>query len=379
MVATDFRIHISARKLIGGLVLALIPLIVIGIYTATKADAAGREAVGSRFAVIASISASDVSRYIEDRILSVFSLARNPAVITAATTANRASQGESEAAFQSRVQRTDEAWDTQAADALVRSILDSPASKMFRDQITVDPRILRVLLTDQHGVVVAASHKSLDYYQGDEEPWREAYAEGRGAAYVSQLRFDEVTGKDFVYIAAPVAEPDSNSLAGVLEVLIDVAGLMPPLPSFARGSTFRQVLVNHDGIVVAGPETVFSMKVASPEYAAVRSAIGDLAGHSGYVETQVSDGVGEVIGYADTGLGSTYKHLDLQVLATQETREAMAGVREVTRLIWIFAISAVALMTLAVVYFALHRKVRYEDIADALAPRAGAMSLKEGR
>jgi hypothetical protein len=224
---------------------------------------------------------------------------------------------------------------------------------------------LRMILTDAQGAVIAASHKTLDYYQADEEPWQAAYAEGRGGSFASAVRFDDVTKRNFVYLALPVAESDSKPVAGVLEVLIDVAGLLPQDTALPEIGSFRRMLVTGTGRIVSAPGVVFSMNVASPEYAAVREAGGDRPGTSGFL---VADGrkAEELIGYADTDLSAVMPNLDLHVVVTQETQEALANVSGLTRLIWILALAAMTLVTLAGVYYTLHRRVRYEDVSAAL-------------
>jgi hypothetical protein len=40
-------------------------------------------------------------------------------------------------------------------------------------------------VTDARGGTVAATHKTLDYYQADEEFWQNIYASGRGAVSIT--------------------------------------------------------------------------------------------------------------------------------------------------------------------------------------------------
>ena len=365
MISTDFELHVSARRLLVVLVVALIPLIAVSLYVVTEAEQTGRQSLGMHFANIAKISASDVSRYVQDRIIGVHVLAQAPTVVEAVRAANLRARTETDAAFQQRVERTERIWATAEAAPITSAILGAPASRLFRSQIAADGRLLRMILTDARGAVIAASHKTLDFYQADEEPWQAAYADGRGAVYASAVRFDEVTKRDFVYLAMPVVESESEPFAGVLEVLIDVAGLLPQDTPLSEGSTFRRMLVTGEGRVVSAPGIVFSMDASSPEFASVRETGGGGLGNAGFIVSG-SGSQEELIGYADTGLGAQLKNLDLRVLVTQETREALVGVSGLTRLIWILALSAMALLTVAAAYFTLHRRVRYEDVSAAL-------------
>jgi hypothetical protein len=368
MVTKDFELRIPGRKVLIGIILTLVPISVVALYTVTRTEASIREAAGSRFATIATILASDVSGYVHDRVIQVAALARNPVVVDAVIAANRATQGESDAAFRARIEQTEKLWPTPAADPLVRNILGTPASRTFRELIAVDRRILRVLLTDLHGAVIAGSHKTVDYYQADEDTWQGIYAQGRGAVHVTDLRHDDVTKSDFVGIGVPVVDPSSSSFIGALRVLVDVTSLFPQAPLPATGPSFQRFLVKDDGTIVSGPGVTLAMDRKAAEHAAVRESIGDASrAAAGYLEAPVRGGGSVLIGYADTGLRADYNSLGLHVLVLQNSREALAGASGAITVVWILAVVSMAVVMLAIAYFSLHRRVKYEDVAQALA------------
>ena len=85
----------------------------------------------------------------------------------------------------------------------------------------LDPRILRITVTDAKGANVAMSHKTLDYYQADEEYWQNIYAQGRGAISVTDILYDQATKANYIGIGVPVTEEGSSQLIGTLDALVD--------------------------------------------------------------------------------------------------------------------------------------------------------------
>jgi hypothetical protein len=111
------------------------------------------------------------------------------------------------------------------------------------------------------------------------------------------------------------------------------------------------------------------MNRKSPEHAAVVELFNSSTA-SGYSIQPLPGGEAAVIGYADTGLRTDYKNLGFRVLVVQNAREALSQMQSVTRLVWLMTLMSIAMVTLAIVYFSLNRRVRYEDMARAVGVRS---------
>ncbi len=139
-------------------------------------------------------------------------------------------------------------------------------------------------MTDAKGAVVAASHKTLDYYQADEDYWKNIYAQGRGAISLTDMLYDEATKANYIGVGVPLVEPASNLFIGTVDALVDVTHHVPDCHRAALGSTGRTMLVKDDGTVIIAPHADSATKLKAPEFLAVQDALGTLRGRdTGYV------------------------------------------------------------------------------------------------
>lgn len=366
MAGESLELRISFKRLLIGLLLTVVPISLAGLYAITRSDQELRRTVGSHFKIFAEVAAWEVSQFIHDRVLDTGKLAAAGPVVEAVTAANRAWEGLSEQAIRERIQQIEQQWPTPASDALVRQILSSRASlelKRFRD---LDPRFLRITVTDARGATVAATHKTLDYFQADEDYWQSIYAEGRGAVSLTDVLYDAVTKANYIGIGVPVVEPGTSRFIGTLDALVDVSSLFRLVNQAHPPLNLRTVLVKEDGTVIASPEATLSANLKSAEYVAVQDALATLEGRqAGYLVSDVPNLGRRLIGFADTGLKEDYKKLAWVVLVSQDAREAFAPILMVGRLTAFLAAVGLLLVTLLVVYFSLHRRVVYEPLMEA--------------
>ncbi len=374
MPADDrFEVRVPLGRLLIGLLVVLIPISLTGLFSIHKTDQALQETIGNDFRAIAESSAGAIALFISDRVTEVGQIATSAAVVDAVTAANRAYQGTSDAAIAAKIQKIDKEWNTPAGEPLVRQILTSPVSRVLRRHRDVDPRITRITVTDLRGATLAASHKTLDYYQADEEYWQDIYAEGRGAVSVTDVLFDEASKAHYIGVGVPVFEEGSTKLSGTLDALVEVSSIFPIVNRVQLGRSARTLLVRDDGMIVAAPQVNLAMKAKSDEFAAVEDALASVHGRrAGYLVSDLRGSGRTVIGYADTGLGGEHPKLKWMVLVCQDTREAFAPIRFVDRLIAFMSLLGLGLVTLLTVYFMLHRKMRITDIAGLHPQRAAA-------
>ncbi len=196
------EIRISLQKLLIGLVLIIVPLSVVGLYLTSEAETSLKQTIGAHFRSIAQTEGTATSQFINDRVLDVAALARNPAVVDA-TTAQRARKGLDDAVITARVGKIESTWETPQVDLLVKEILSSPTSQVLRHHREAEPRILKIVVADETGATVAATDKPLHYVQPNEVYWQAVYGEGRGGIYVSEIRYDDQTKVNYLQIGMP--------------------------------------------------------------------------------------------------------------------------------------------------------------------------------
>lgn len=71
---------------------------------------------------------------------------------------------------------------------------------------------------DAHGLNVAASGTTSDYWQGDEAKFTETYSRGAGAIHVGDVEFDESASGYLGQVSAPIVDPATNTVIGAITV-----------------------------------------------------------------------------------------------------------------------------------------------------------------
>lgn len=327
-----------------------VPLLVVAMALAMGAGRAGlRESSSRRLAQTAELLASSTDVYVNRRIIDASVLARVPTVLNAAAAANAA-------AFDAaRVRAIDQGW--QAGRPLTAGadrVLTNDAARFLADVTRQNPIYREVLLTDRSGRLAAASQRTSDYFQADEEWWKEAFGDGvRGRVFVTGTVYDESAQSHSIQIAVPVG---ADPVAGVLKIVTDIRELAAAV-TFARiGETGNAKLVRPDGSMVlssgafAGPaERFFAADALRQQLAAVRQGQESLFQLHFTVDTP--GGATRLVGVAPSQLGLSYPNLNWLVAVSQHEREVFAEADALaTRLLLILAVSALTMFILAVLF-----------------------------
>jgi hypothetical protein len=363
MPTDRFEIHLPLKKLLIGLSLTLVPLCAVGLYTITKAGIEMRATIGTHFKTIAGTTASEISMFFNDRVIAVGTLATDPTIVDAVTEANRRYMGVTPASIEAHILKMEKEWNSPAVDAYVRQMLTSRAGRLLTRWRETDRRFLRITLTDAQGAAIAATHKTMDYFQADEDFWQGIYAEGRGAVHMTDVLYDEVTNSYYIGLGVPVMEEGTNRFIGAIDALIEVSTIFPLVHRIETGETMRGALVKSDGTIIYTPGVSLAAKLRSEEYESVREVLMTAGGRQrGYVTTKLRGGTEVLIGYADPGMAASYPNLDWMVMVIQDSRHAFSATRGVMRLMWFSIAVGVVLMTFLAVFFSLHRKPDYTDL-----------------
>ena len=369
-------LQIPMQKLLIGLVLTVIPISLAGLLAIHSTERSLQADTGRHFKTISEGAAVEVSNLVHGLVRSLGAIAIEPEIVGAAAASDRTYEGLTEAAISERIQKTEKAWNTPAGAAETKAVLSSPAAQLLRRHKDLDRRILRVTVTDEKGATVAATHKTEDYYQGDEEYWQNIYASGRGAISITDILFDAVTKSYYIGVGLPLMDPASNRFLGTMDVLVDVSSLHSIVNRVQVGPTGRMLLVKDDGTVIASPTATLADRLKSEEYAAVTEMLASLQGRqTGYVVADVRGGTRTLIGFADTGLRADYGKLGWVILLAQDAREAFAATRMVVRLMAFMAAVGIIGVTLLAMYFSLHKR---QDIVDLHELKSEARSSHAG-
>lgn len=367
----DFEPRIPYTRVLLILMCIIIPVSIYGLYTISKANQAMQQSIGSQFKTLADANSNEISVFIHDRVAQAAMMAAAPVIQNAVRPANQRYEGMSPQAIEKRIQNIEADWSKPAGDAWAREIVGNSAANYLRSMLKLDPRFLRITVTDARGATVAATHKTLDYYQADEEFWQGIFAGGRGAISVTDVLHDDLTRANYIGVGVPILEPETDRLIGTLDALVDVSVLSQIVGRSSLGPSSRVSLVKQDGTIISAPNVTLAMKMHSQDFDAVSEILGTQEGRSkGYVVTAFPGGSEHLVAVSDTKLNEDYKLLDWHVLVAQDTSYAFTPIRTASTLISFIALAGFVFLTLLVVVYDLHRKRSYVDIEGAMGKRA---------
>jgi len=153
----------------------------------------------------------------------------------------------------------DDAWPTMDPNAEpMAKVLTNAVSGRLQSLMGRHPWPREILLTDRFGQLVAATGRTSDFYQADEEWWQRAYRGGQGRLYVPPVGYDKSSDVWSVDLCIPVIR--QGQVLGVCKVVRDVSGWMRSLGREVGGYPVSAMLVTRDGAIVyrAGTEPLTS-------------------------------------------------------------------------------------------------------------------------
>ena len=129
---------------------------------------------------------------------------------------------------QLRINKLDYQWREEGSyGELLIDLLDRQASIIARDRRENSNGIINeIIVMDAFGLNVAISDRTSDYFQGDEAKWLETFRRGAGAVHISELEFDESTGKVQTQVSLTVVDPETGEPIGAVTLGISLDKLI---------------------------------------------------------------------------------------------------------------------------------------------------------
>jgi len=140
-----------------------------------------------------------------------------------------------------RIEATWPALDPEKDRGLLATILGNKLSTHWKSVRRNDPRFSEVMITDRSGRLVAATGKTSDYFQADEDWWKNCYDGGKGRALISRLGRDDSAispegkqGTLVVDLCLPIYDrpekpPAERKLLGIAKMSIDASWVIRQL------------------------------------------------------------------------------------------------------------------------------------------------------
>ncbi|MBN1179035.1 MAG: GAF domain-containing protein [Anaerolineae bacterium] len=320
-----------------------------------------REGIGTELATLASSEMNYLADILSEQLSILSSIARIHYIQSRVEIANAGYQGDAEAIVV-QLAETNAQWLSSTDDSdMVQVVIDPRlnfATFQLQEYVETFPNHVNLLLTDQYGGVVAATHRPFNYYQGEEAWWQAAYNNGAGSFYIGQPQEDRGLGYTLVTMAAPVLSPD-NEVIGVVRTSFRMLPIYRAVDRVQLGETGHLILVDQEGTIVADPylerrgeKVPFSWRTEDL-----------LRGETHWDDLVDSDGTPVLIGHAPitaiSRLGAeadTVRAMGWVAIIQQDETEAYAPVARTVRS-GILSAAAFALVSAIVGYVVVRRTI----------------------
>ncbi|WP_051332544.1 PDC sensor domain-containing protein [Cucumibacter marinus] len=125
------------------------------------------------------------------------------------------------------IEALDEEWRAEASGGdgdMISTALNSEASQWLAGiQKQSDGLYTEIFVTDAVGLNVAQSAATSDYWQGDEDKWRDSFGVGAGAIHIGEVEQDESTQMLQTQVSITITDPESGEPIGAVTVGIDLS------------------------------------------------------------------------------------------------------------------------------------------------------------
>ena len=249
------------------------------------------------------------SRTVEGSIQALEGLSFSPDLMQVIETSNAEYDTLSYTEVGELVNSLDQAWMNKdpAAQELINQIYDNPVSDHIRQFLDEFPEEVEIFITDKYGRIVAMSNLTSDYWQGDEEWWLGAYADGEGKTYISPVDFDESTGTYAINIGVPVRDKQ-REIIGILRGTVNITVVFDDLQGIQFGQTGSAALVDQKGTILYAKDHTKLYQSANQAYLPflqaeenqIQQGMDDLDGNKAIVaffmpETEILDSLNWVL------------------------------------------------------------------------------------
>ena len=193
--------------------------------------------VGTRFESMAIWMAAGIESSFSAEISGAQSLALTPTLLDAVADANKTYEGKDQETIEKEINAIDVEWQTSPKiNDRIREYLSNPVSRYLQSILDLQAdKYAEIFVTDEQGAIVGATGKTTDFDQADEEWWKKAFNNGNGFNIVEGIAFDDSTQLDTMTIAVPVRDPASNTVMGVLKVVMKLEYLFRSIKTLRVG------------------------------------------------------------------------------------------------------------------------------------------------
>lgn len=131
------------------------------------------------------------------------------------------------AALQARIEAMEARWPALTpADPELKAFLDNSLARGLLGFQKRHPLISELLITNADGQLIAATDKTSDFWQADEQWWQQAAALPDGGAHLEGINFDQSAGVYSIDIAVPIRPEKEPRPLGVIKGVLNASPLL---------------------------------------------------------------------------------------------------------------------------------------------------------
>jgi signal transduction histidine kinase len=146
--------------------------------------------------------------------------------------------------------KLDASWSKIPEDSgVLYDVLNNPVSNILKRISLQDDAMAELLVTDRFGQLVAASNRTTDYYQADEEWWQKCYNGGKWQIYIPPIEYDESAKVCAAILCIPIIDNNGKFL-GVIKGVLDLHEWLPESERDIGGGRGSIIILGEDGYVL---------------------------------------------------------------------------------------------------------------------------------
>ncbi|MDI9570345.1 MAG: methyl-accepting chemotaxis protein [Pseudomonadota bacterium] len=312
------KMTLNRKLLVGGVLLVLIPLLVVGIFSAVRSSQALQRNAREQSEQIAGSLAGMAQMVLLEELKIVKELSAYPAVVALADKqAGGAATGQ----------------DLEAMNATLREIMKKIGHDY--DQLYLVDRNGRIFCDDVGGKLNGLDVSGRDYY----------LAGKNGKAFVGNVTKSKATGNTVSSVSAPIYSQGGEFL-GVAAAAMKIDFLVERITNVKVGKTGYPFMIDPAGMVIAHPKKEYILTLDLSKEAGMTEIIGKMTGKQKGSDSYVFKGDKKICGFAPVELTGW------SVGFTQNMDEFLAAAHGIRNFIVIISVIFLGATILAVIVFA---------------------------
>ena len=332
-----WKYHIDFRMLSILLMIAMVPLLLGTWWLIKSYEEIYLEGQGKNLSEAAEMTFTYLNTYLGDRIIEVAGLTEVPVLRDAIAKGNLDLQGNLSQVRQGLI-ATEKRWKGLLYNAPeLRTIMDNPASDFLWQYSAMRTSYREIMVTDFLGRTVAATARPASYYHANEDWWKEAYADNRGAVYIGEVRYQE-SAKAYCYDMAQPFVDRKRGVTGIIRVRIDAQDINALLGSLSSSYGATAALLHTSGSVISALGYSTMDKRPFPHADAILDAQSKA---KRYIITQTEPS--NIYGLASRNFLDTYPHLKWVLTIMNPVRNVTSPLASLWRNVLVLVLAVVVI------------------------------------